>query len=324
MIKIEKNETSNETKIITEFILETDYNLINRVDLGKTKQICKLCGFNGDFQTWTGIEMFVGLRDKFNYFICPDCEVLQIEKIPEDIGKYYAHDYYSFNQPAIEPVKPGSVRDSRMILDVGCGAGTWLCFLATIGCVNLFGCDPFIENDIKYINGVKIKKCSIHEMQGEYDVIHLSHSFEHMADPIEVFQTFDRLLKRGKGVYGDTPKIEIDIPIFPNLAFNIYGPFWYQMDPPRHFFLHSIKSIYQLAERNGFTVTDVQFQSGGGQFYVSRMYQMGATFIEHAYRLENDSAFAELKAQRPVFDALSAYANVTRRADQASFTLIRK
>ena len=324
MIKVEKNITANEAKIISEFNLETDYNLIKQADLGKTKQICKLCNASGDFQTWTGIEMFVGLKDKFRYFICPECEVLQIEKFPENIGKYYAHDYYSFKKPAIEPVKPGAIRDSRMILDVGCGAGTWLCFLATIGCVNLYGCDPFIDKDIKYANGVNIKKCSIHEMQGEYDVIHLSHSFEHMADPIDVFQTFDRLLKRGKGVYGEAPKIEIVIPIFPNLAFDVYGPFWYQMDPPRHFFLHSVKSVNQLAERNGFNVINVNYQSSGGQFYVSRMYQMGVTFIEHAYRLENDSAFAGLKTQKPVFDALTVYTNITKYADQALFTLIRK
>lgn len=53
----------------------------------------------------------------------------------------------------------------------------------------MFGCDLFIEKDIEYESKIKIKKCTIHEMTGYYDLICLSDSFEHMTDPYETLQS---------------------------------------------------------------------------------------------------------------------------------------
>ncbi len=53
-----------------------------------------------------------------------------------------------------------------------------------------------------------------------------------MTDPHEVFQQIFHLLKDG-GV------CEIAIPVVPNLAFELFRENWYQLDAPRHTFLHS-------------------------------------------------------------------------------------
>ncbi|MHA1195491.1 MAG: hypothetical protein ACTSRH_05160 [Promethearchaeota archaeon] len=44
------------------------------------------------------------------------------------------------------------------ILDVGCGAGNYLYVLKEIGYKNLLGIDPYLEHNIKYQNGLIIKK----------------------------------------------------------------------------------------------------------------------------------------------------------------------
>ena len=56
---------------------------------------CRIC--NGPLgPALTVREMMYGTRDEFDYHQCHDCACLQISKIPEDIGKYYPENYYSF------------------------------------------------------------------------------------------------------------------------------------------------------------------------------------------------------------------------------------
>ena len=97
------------------------------------------------------------------------------------------------------------------ILDVGCGAGSNLYYLKTIGFKNLFGIDKFIENDIYYSSGLKIEKKSIYEVDRKMDLIIFNHSLEHMPDPIKIFHHISKLLKKN-GV------CLISIPIIPSFA----------------------------------------------------------------------------------------------------------
>ena len=135
------------------------------------------------------------------------------------------------------PVKTNQINETK-ILDVGCGAGKWLIERYEEGHVNLFGCDPFIEEDICYEPCIHIKKCTIHEMQGEFDLIRLGDSFEHMEDPYETLVSVKRLLADGGMCLLSTP-------LFPNAAYDICGVSWYEWDAPRHLFLHSRKSMLQ-------------------------------------------------------------------------------
>ena len=314
---------NNTREAIFNFVIDVDNDLINNAYLNETIQKCMVCFNSGNYKTWSVKEMFYGTGDEFIYFECPNCSTLQITSIPKNINEYYPKNYYSFQKPQMLPVNPNIKKNPSMILDVGCGNGSWLCSLAANGFINLFGCDPYIENNLAYPNGVRINKCSIHDMEGEYDVIHLSHSFEHMHDPLEVFKSLNKLLKTGKGEYGYAPKIEIIIPLYPNLAFDIYGPYWYQIDAPRHFFIHSIKSIGMLAEDNDFNVESISFQGSSGQFVVSRLYQLNVPFIEYE-RIYTDDSLSCLKNQLPTLEMLSNLTIFTSYSDQALFTLTRK
>lgn len=241
--------------------------------LGLTQQTCRICGSSGEFKTYVGREMMQGSRERFRYFSCPVCECLQIETIPKDLLKYYGKNYYSYSAPVIKGCPKGVSLKDDYILDVGCGAGDWLCDAVQMGYKNLFGCDPFIEHDLEYCNGVKIKKCTVHKMQGSFDVIRLADSFEHMADPLNVLLAVKRLLKADGCCW-------LSIPVYPNVAFELFGTDWYQMDPPRHLFLHSKKSIQYLANKSGLLVKKVKFDSNNSQFVRSKMYQCDIPFYE--------------------------------------------
>ena len=183
----------------------------NRV-LGRKHQVCRICGTEGNFDTYLVREMMQGTREEFLYFVCDRCQCLQIAEIPENLGDYYGKDYYSFQVEEDSDIEFSSaVLYSRKVLDVGCGGGKWLIQKAKEGWGNLYGCDPFLEQDRQYGQRVMIRNCSIHEMEGDetFDIIHMSDSFEHMTDPLEVLKSVWRLLKPDGILYMSIPTLSL-------------------------------------------------------------------------------------------------------------------
>lgn len=244
--------------------------------LGQKSHKCKLCKAEGMFESYLVREMMQNTGEEFEYFVCGECNCLQIAKTPSDLGKYYGRDYYSFAQeeyPNIKYETPIKTKDK--ILDVGCGSGVWLFRKALAGWGNLHGCDPFLERDLHYGDRVHIKKCTIHEMEGEasYDEIRMGDVFEHMADPVEALQSAARLLK-------PEAVLAMDIPIFPNVAFEMFGAHWFQIDAPRHLFLHSRKSLEYLEEQSGLKIIKIEYDSDLSQIYRSFFNSFGVPFFE--------------------------------------------
>lgn len=233
---------------------------------------CRLCGSRADHKVYYVKEMYFGTRQEFEYFECERCQCLQIAEIPEDLGKFYGKEYYSFQRPDI--LAPSTCgRIETRILDVGCGAGGWLMEQQAKGYVHLFGCDLFIDADIDYEPCIHIKKCTIHEMEGSFDFIRLKDSFEHMGDPYETLISIRRLLSQG-GV------CLVSMPVFPNAAYDAFKEDWYEWDAPRHLFIHSEKSMEYLCRKAGLKIKNVEYNSGDMQFITSLLYREGIPYVE--------------------------------------------
>lgn len=228
---------------------------------------CRICGWTGETPILNMREMWFGMSGEFDYFECGNCHCLQMKTIPEDLGQYYADNYYSYIEPKYNKVTDETKDNGIRVLDVGCGAGKFLCDLASQGFACLVGCDPFIEKELVYENGVHIYKCEIHEMEGEYDWICLNDSFEHMTDPHEVLTSAKKLLSP-KGI------LQIKLPVYPNVAFDMFGKDWFQIDAPRHIFLHSRQSMDYLAAEHGFKVVKREYDSGIEQIVRSYLYSL--------------------------------------------------
>ena len=265
---------------------------------------CRICDNSKGNKLYEVREMHLGFRDKFTYFQCAVCECLQIAKIPHNMPIYYPSDYYSFLLPAqqryknpikkifkimsdryaiykkgilgrflytyfpyefLQIISPLHIKDKSAILDVGCGSGSLLYTLKEIGHKYLVGVDSYIKEDIEYENGLKIFKKSIHELDGRWDIIMFHHSFEHIPDPIDTFQAVSRLLtERGECL--------IRIPTVSSYAWDHYRENWVQLDAPRHFFLHSTKSIALSAEKANLTLDRIVYDSTEFQFWGSEQY----------------------------------------------------
>ncbi|MDR1849786.1 MAG: class I SAM-dependent methyltransferase [Zoogloeaceae bacterium] len=261
---------------------------------------CKICNSTQEHPILVAREMMFGFRDEFLYFQCVACGCLQIAEIPENMSRYYPDDYYSFKQVPIGifkkiamyflanaymlgltvlrhgpylkfpsrtsvlgVLKHCSKKDA--ILDVGSGAGNFLLEMKNWGFSNLTGIDPYIEKDIFYPSGVKVLRQTTHEHEGKYDIIMLNHSFEHMSEPHAVFKDLARLLN-------DSGILLIRVPVSDSFAFRKYRNNWFQLDAPRHFFLHTTRSMSYLAKNNGFLIEDVIYDSIEAQILESEGY----------------------------------------------------
>ena len=274
---------------------------------------CKVCGKTDENNCYDVREMFFGTKEVFAYFECSHCHCMQIMDIPDDMERYYGDDYYSFEDiPIEEEFFAKDIQYKERILDVGCGSGEWLFERAKDGFGYLYGCDPFIKHDIQYGERIKIKKGTIYDIEGKYDVINFADSFEHMKDPLEELQAVKRLLDK----HGFC---RISMPVYPNAAVETFGVNWYQWDAPRHLFLHSRESMMYLCEKSDLKIEAMEYDSNESQFVISYFYELGMTLHQAIADFKNVPE-EEMKVFREYAEAV----NKNMTGDHAVFILCHK
>ena len=314
---------------------------------------CRICGNERENRLHYPREMMFGWDESFEYLECGRCGCLQITRVPEDLGRYYPQDYYSYKPPR-EKRQPAFVlrlREARTraflgqrsllgsvlvrlsrrpehfdwfargrvgldspIIDVGCGTGGLLLKLRREGFRNLLGADPFIEHDIDYGNGVRVLKTSIGELRQSFDFVMLHHSFEHMPDCLGSLHELRRIVR-------DDGTLLLRIPVADSYARRKYGLHWAAWDAPRHLYLHTVKSLHLAAASAGFEVTEVTYDSTKSQFVGSELYLRGIPAQQgEAYQFGKPKA-AFTKAEWKRFLRAAGELNAMRDGDTACFYL---
>lgn len=200
------------------------------------------------------------------------------------------------------------------ILDVGCGTGTLLLYLRSIGFTSLVGVDPLIMGDIYYPNGVKIYKRSIYDLSDTFDFIMLNHSLEHMADHISGLIHLEKLLKPGGYIL-------IRTPIASSYAYRKYSTRWAQLDAPRHRVIHTLYSMHILAKRARLKVAWIEYDSTAFQFIASEQFCLDiATMDANSYYVcPERSVISERQAKK--YTKLARFLNEVNDGDSACFLL---
>lgn len=315
---------------------------------------CRICGNDEGNLRHFPREMMFGWRDAFEYVECARCGCLQIAQVPADLGRYYPReDYYSFKPPRRKwmPEWLGRLRQARTrhflgqpsalgallaavsstpehvawlrhcgvafdsrIVDIGCGAGALLLKLRRDGFRALLGADPFIAADIDYGNGVRILKREMKDLQGEFDLAMLHHSFEHMPDPAAVLRAL-----RGRIAPGGM--VLIRIPVADSELRRRYGTDWMAWDAPRHLFLHTQASMAKLAADAGFEIARRIHDSPAQHYASCELYAKGVPYVEHPRYRPGKGAPAFSRAQWAEFERQAAEANAKGEGDTACYYL---
>ena len=318
--------------------------------------ICKVCGNSENNKPFQIREMMFGFRDEFTYFECSKCGCLQIAEIPKNMGKYYPANYYSFQKrkkegstnfikqyikkqwgeyalfkkgligkilymkypnPFFDMISRIGVNYNSRILDVGCGAGNLLYSLNETGFKNLIGVDPYIDEGV-IDRGVKIFKKTIHELPDDqkFDLIISNHSFEHIPNQLETLFKISKILS-------ETGVCLIRMPVKTEYIWNRYGINWVQIDAPRHFFLHTIKSFTYLAKKAGLVIKDITFDSTEFLFWGSEQYKRGIPLrAENSYSVNPKKSIFTAKQIRK-FRMMAKKLNIDKQGDQAVFYLMK-
>ena len=252
---------------------------------------CQICNNDKNNKIYIVKEMQQGLREEFEYIECSKCGCLFIKEIPQNISKYYDINYaphnhnsslknkiydklygmYLSNNKLLKLIhgtskspttkfwnslsSTGIINKQSSILDVGCGDGKFLITLKRGGFKDLTGVDLFVEES-NMLNGIKIFQSSLEDFTPgiKYDLIISNHAFEHMDNQLENLKCFENLVK-------DNGTIVIRIPVKSQAVWDKYGVNWFQIDAPRHFFLHTIESFKILCSQTNLTITDIIFDS---------------------------------------------------------------
>ena len=308
---------------------------------------CQICGNAHNNSIFLAHEMTLGNGEQFEYVECSWCKSLKIKEEPQDISKYYRNSYFKipplakllvkkwlkgrcishslenknligrllslkYNIPPFFFLITSVTTNYSRVLDIGCGIGDLLLDLKSMGYRNLLGIDPYIDKTINYFNKLCVQKCFlediIEEFPGKFDLVILNHSLEHMSNHKEVFQNLYYLLKPGGHAL-------IRTPLANTYAWRTYGVYWVQLDAPRHLCIQSEKSLRLLAEKYGFGIEKVIFDSTSFQFTGSERYQRG-------FGLDYDQGvklFAPEELQ--YFESKARYLNAIGDGDQATFLL---
>ena len=204
-------------------------------------------------------------------------------------------------------------RTSR-VLDVGCGSGLLVFALGLAGQRNVVGIDPFAAEDRELSTGGSVRRRELGDEEGRYDLVMLHHSLEHVRSP-------ERTLREAMHVLAPGGRILVRMPTPSSEAFELYGPHWAQLDPPRHLVLLTRTGVDALCARLGLEVEACVDDSTGFAYWASEQVVNGTPLLDPASAMVNPSASAFSRAQLDAWEARANAANEAARGDQAAWVL---
>jgi len=317
---------------------------------------CRICGNARGNHRFTAREMMFGTREPFDYFECARCGCVQIARYPRDIKRHYPAQYYSYRE-LIDPPQPmlrrwlrrqrlenilgrhniigalyqlkagrptyyhwfqtAGVRPGYAIADVGCGNGQLLVELHREGFGPLVGLEPYLPRDIQYAPELTIYRELPGDLAAEaFDLVMLHHSLEHMPGQREQLRQLYHLLRPDRYLL-------VRVPVC-NHAWKTYGVNWVQLDAPRHFYLHTERSLTLLAEQAGFAVGKIEYDSNAMQFWGSEQYRRGIPLQGPTSYPVNPAAAPFTAAQIAQYRLDADRLNREGRGDQACFYLFKR
>lgn len=169
-------------------------------------------------------------------------------------------------------------RGEGKVLDVGCGAG------GNLKTLQDQGWEPYgIEiSEVAAAHARELVTGNVHTGTLEsapfplqsFDLILMSHSLEHLSSPGEALRRVHRLLK-------DDGLLVVSVPNVNSLEYKLFGRWWFQLDPPRHFYHFDRRSLSGFLRQAGFQLH--RFRAG-----VTAIFLMASLdrFWKHRFRKE--------------------------------------
>jgi 2-polyprenyl-3-methyl-5-hydroxy-6-metoxy-1,4-benzoquinol methylase len=248
--------------------------------------VCPLCGLQERSALYEGLEdRWFDVPGKWNLSRCKGCGLTFLDPRPttEDTGKTYS-SYYTHQIPLTgqSPISNQRVKSwpvallkkihrwiyaplvrkqnelfemhlSRLtpgrLLDVGCGDGRFLKHMRDLGwTVQGVETDPQSAKLAVEAFGLSVHLGTLESarfLSDHFDSVTMSHVIEHAHDPIALLAECRRILRPGGTLVIVTPNIQ-------SMGHRYFGKAWRDLDPPRHLYLFSRKTLGMIVSQAGF------------------------------------------------------------------------
>jgi 2-polyprenyl-3-methyl-5-hydroxy-6-metoxy-1,4-benzoquinol methylase len=204
---------------------------------------------------------------------CQDCGLCYTSPRPSEncIGQFYAegyapharaNDYRPRKRRRLwrwkrrhDALENRPIHGLGRLLDFGCGNGSFLERMRVRGWI-VTGIDASAElvQQLRTQRGLSVVAGSLPHPElgeGDFDVITMRHSLEHVHRPLEVLRAAYRLLAPGGQLIVSAPNID-------SLPFKWFGKHWWGLDLPRHLTHFTPDTLQLMLARAGFDVDSVR------------------------------------------------------------------
>lgn len=205
---------------------------------------------------------------------CTSCGLLRLHPQPtdDDLHAAYAATYAPYIRPGLSGraknwLERRSVRQlwehlspPRAVLDVGCASGELLDVVRQAGNPNVSGVEP----DAAAAQRARARGINVHTgtmddaaLPAEsVDTAILSHTIEHVFDPLATLRELHRVLRPG-GV------LILWLPNADSIEARLLRSYWIGYDAPRHLTTFSVETLSLALRQAGFNVGDVTHEAVG-------------------------------------------------------------
>jgi len=251
---------------------------------------CYLCGSEGKLLYKGLVDRLLEAPGKWNLVKCsnPQCGLVWLNPMPleDEIGKAYLN-YFTHHSRSESPqnigkliwlnawriyrallcltwIRPERRHRSRMyldtispgrLLDVGCGNCQFLALMQSEGWqVEGQELDPVAAERALKTYGMRIRVGRLEDIgypDDSFDAVVMSHVIEHVSDPIAILKECLRILKPRGMLVAITPNVD-------GLGHRYFRSCYRDLDPPRHLYLFTQKTLQHVGKKAGFTNCRVQ------------------------------------------------------------------
>lgn len=234
----------------------------------------------------------------FSITRCGGCGFIYLNPRPlkDELLNFYTPDFHKKDQSLLyKIIEPSFMlaqksigktfkkyKKSGRLLDIGCGNGNFILFMQKFGydvCgvelnpeAQKFTCGKL--KDRIFYN--ELKECNFQAKT--FDIITMMQTLEHVYNLSEIFNEIKRVLKDDGILYISVPNTDF-------FESRLFGPYYYNLEVPRHLYFFTKKSIKNLMLKNNFMVKRFFRNS------ILEWVSTPASFYHSLWSLLNDKKF---------------------------------
>lgn len=234
-------------------------------------------------------------QETFNHYLCPQCGLVFISPVPQNLGNYYPQEYYfipesvDFLENNVENEKykieiiQRYIKQGRL-LEIGPSLGSFAYLAKKSGfeteTIEMDArCSAFLNDRAGIPTVNSSDTCAALKTLKPFDVIAMWHVLEHLANPWETLEAISERINFGGILILAAPNPEA-------LQFRILGRYWPHVDAPRHLMLIPTQLLIDKMARMGMTVELMTTTDEGG---------LGWNFFGWEYFFSNLCKYPKIK-----------------------------